>query len=411
MLRRSVRIFVLLLTVAVTAGVVWKVTTNEQLRGRARLASQQRDATAADALFTLADIRSSLYAYVAPGQGYDFWAARAKPELDTLRARLTEVDEAATAAGYPLTAAFENLDKLSATERRAHSYVRGGQMLAAGDVIFTDARDLVDAVGRELSAARQAMSRAESSREGGMANEQSLMAGALMAVWIVALILLVPVPGTPAPIARAAEPAAAPAPPVTSAPPAEAAALANLPLRETPAPTAAPEPPPVAEVVVPSSTPLFQDLAALCLDLGRVSDAEELNPLLERAAEVLDARGVVVWLLAEDRQELVPAVAYGYDPQVLARLGPLTLTVDNLTASAFRTAAPAISGAVANHEAAVAVPILSATGPSGVLTAEVHDSGELDRAVAIASVVAAQLANLFPAPTTAEGPPEEAVNV
>ena len=101
MLRRSVRIFVLLLTVAVTAGVVWRATTNEQMRGRARLASQQMDATAADALFTLADIRSSLHAYVAPGQGYDFWSARARSGLDALRARLAEVDKAATAAGHP----------------------------------------------------------------------------------------------------------------------------------------------------------------------------------------------------------------------------------------------------------------------------------------------------------------------
>jgi hypothetical protein len=406
MLRRSVRIFVLLLTVAATAGVVWKATTNEQMRGRARLASQQTDATAADALYTLADIRSSLHAYVAPGQGYDFWSARAKSEIDALRARLTEVDPAATAAGYPLDAAFDSLDKLAAAERRAHSYVRSGQMLAAGDVIFTDARDMLDAVGREVSAARQAMARAGSSREGGMANEQSLLAGALMAVWIVALIMMVPVPRPVAPVAPAEEAVAVPAP----AP--AAAALDNLPLREAPAPAVVPEPPaPAVAAAEPSTTPLFQDLAALCLELGRVSDAEELNPLLERAADVLDARGVVVWLLAEDRQELVPAVAYGYDPQVLARLGPLTLTVDNLTASAFRTAAPATSGAVANHEAAVAVPILSPTGPSGVLTAEVHGTGDLDRAVAIASVIAAQLANLFPSPTTAEGPPEEAVNV
>ncbi len=406
MLRRSVRIFVLLLTIAVTAGVVWKATTNEQMRGRARLASQQTDATAADALYTLADIRSSLHAYVAPGQGYDFWSARAKSELDALRARLTELNTAATTAGYPLDAAFDNLDKLAAAERRAHSYVRSGQMLAAGDVIFTDARDMVDAVGGELSAARQAMARAGSSREGGMANEQSLLAGALMAVWIIALIMMVPVPRPVPQVAPAEEAVAVPA-----SPPA-AAALDNLPLREEPAPVVVPPPPaPVVAAAAPSTTPLFQDLAALCLDLGRVSDAEELNPLLERAADVLDARGVVVWLLAEDRQELVPAVAYGYDPQVLARLGPLTLTVDNLTASAFRTAAPATSGAAANHEAAVAVPILSPTGPSGVLTAEVHGSGDLDRAVAIASVIAAQLANLFPSPTTAEGPPEEAVNI
>ena len=406
MLRRSVRIFVLLLTLAVTAGVVWKATTNEQMRGRARLASQQTDAIAADALYTLADIRSSLHAYVAPGQGYDFWSARAKSEIDALRARLTELNTPATTAAYPLDAAFDSLDKLAAAERRAHSFVRSGQMLAAGDVIFTDARDALDAVGRELSAARQAMARAGSSREGGMANEQSLLAGALMAVWIVALIMMVPVP-RPVPQVAPVEEAVAIPTPVPAA-----TALDNLPLREAPAPEVVPEPPaPVVAAAPPSTTPLFQDLAALCLDLGRVSDAEELNPLLERAADVLDARGVVVWLLAEDRQELVPAVAYGYDPQVLARLGPLTLTVDNLTASAFRTAAPATSGAVANHEAAVAVPILSPTGPSGVLTAEVHGSGDLDRAVAIASVIAAQLANLFPSPTTAEGPPEEAVNV
>jgi hypothetical protein len=159
-----------------------------------------------------------------------------------------------------------------------------------------------------------------------------------------------------------------------------------------------------------SATPIFQDLAALCLDLGRVSDAEELNPLLGRAARILDARGVVVWLLAEDRQELVPAVAHGYDPQVLSRLGPLTLTADNLTAAAFRSASAATSSAAADYEAAVAVPILSATGPSGVFTAEVHASGDLERAAALASVIGAQLANLFPAPTVAEGPSEEPVH-
>ena len=406
MLRRSVRILVLLLTVAVTAGVVWRATTNEQVRGRARLASQRMDAIAADALFTLADIRSTLHAYVAPGQGYEFWSTRAKSQLDALRARLAEVDQAATAANHPLAAASEHLEKLAAAERRAHAYVRSGQMLAAGDVIFTEARDLIDAIAIELSSARQAMSRAGSAQEAGMANGQSLMAGALMSVWIFALILLVPVPRTLTTDAPQAQPAVTPA--ATPAEPAETD-VASLPLREAPPPPVVAEAAPIV-AAAPSATPLFQELAALCLDLGRVSDAEELNPLLERAADILDARGVVVWLLAEDRQELVPAVAHGYDPHVLARLGPLTLTVDNLTASAFRTAAPATSGAAADHEAAVAVPILSATGPSGVFTAEVHGSGDLDRATAIASVIAAQLANLFPAPTTAEGPPEEPVH-
>ena len=69
MMRRSVRILVLLLTIAVTAGVVWRATMNEQVRGRMRLAAQQTDALAADAIFELIDLRSTLHAYVAPGQG------------------------------------------------------------------------------------------------------------------------------------------------------------------------------------------------------------------------------------------------------------------------------------------------------------------------------------------------------
>ncbi|MCC7241749.1 MAG: hypothetical protein IT180_07470, partial [Acidobacteria bacterium] len=50
MRRRSLRVLVLLVTVAVTAAAVWRATTTEQARGRARLADQQVDARAADAV-------------------------------------------------------------------------------------------------------------------------------------------------------------------------------------------------------------------------------------------------------------------------------------------------------------------------------------------------------------------------
>jgi hypothetical protein len=55
----------------------------------------------------------------------------------------------------------------------------------------------------------------------------------------------------------------------------------------------------------------------------------------------------------------------------------------------------------------VAVPLHSAAGPSGVLAAELRPGGvhDLDRAVALAGVLAAQLASLFPPPANRDTVP------
>lgn len=386
MLRRSVRVLVLLLTTALTAGAVWRVTTNEQARGRARMASQHVDATAADATYLLADLRSSLHAYIAPGQSEAFWSARAAGLLDSVRTRVLEIDVASGAAGYPMAGALDRMDRLAASEVRAREYARTGQPRAAGDIIFTEARDLIDAVSGELSSARQAMARKSSASEAAMANEQSLVAGAVISVWIVALILLVPVPRTRE---------AAPPPAVAT----QSIAEVSLP-DPPPAPTVieAETPAPEPAAVVPSPAPVFRALADLCGDLGRVSSASDLDLLLPRAAGLLGAKGLVVWLLADDGQSLSPAAAHGYDPHVLARMGAVPLTADNLTVSAFRSRTAATSATAQDRPAAVAVPIVSATGPSGVLAAEVQEAGDIDQVAALAAVVAAQLANLFPAP-------------
>jgi hypothetical protein len=391
---RTGRILLLLLTIAVTALVVWRATTNEQARGRERMAAQHTDAAAADIVYTLSDLRASLYASVAPGQGADFWATRANEQADDIAARLTAIGPAAAAAGVVLAPTLEAFDTLRGRMRLALGQAQAGQPDTAGAIIFSDARDLVDQVGRELSDARQVMARAAASREGGMANEQSLLAGGLMAVWIVALILLVPVPSAPpvsAPAGSLGLNASAPSPDASATP----RRVEEPPAPEPPAPVAA-APPPPAE---PPATPQFQSLAALCIDLGRVADAGSLDPLLARAASLMTARGVVVWLLDEQATGLVPAIAHGYDLDSLARMGALPLADDNLTSTAFRSGRTEASPPTADQPAAVAVPMMAAIGPIGVLTAEVDSTGDLDRVTAIGAVVAAQLANLFPAPS------------
>jgi hypothetical protein len=139
-----------------------------------------------------------------------------------------------------------------------------------------------------------------------------------------------------------------------------------------------------------------------------VSDVAELSPLLERAAALVGARGLVVWLARGDERELVPAVAYGYEETVIARMGAIGVDDHNVTAEAFRTQAVSRMAPRGELPGAVAVPLLSASGASGVLAAEMSTGVDLDRAAALAGIIAAQLASLFPAPVATPGPSQHA---
>jgi hypothetical protein len=380
-----------------------------------RLAAQQTDALAADAIFEFVDLRSTLNAYVAPGQGEAFWAARAQTQLGSLRDRVRELEAATEAANHPLSAARTSLDGLATADKRARGSIRDGQVLVAGDIIFTEARELIDDAIRDLSNARQAMARAISAREAGMANEQSLLAGALMAAWIFALILLVPIPAAPA---QASEPAQPPDAGGLQLQLRDTTAFAE-PIQATTAPgqarvapeaPLAPEAPQAPEAPLAPEPPvtLVQTLADLCMDIGRVEEAAELGRLLERAAELMGARGLVVWLASDDARELAAAISHGYDDRVLARMGAIAVDDRNLTAGAFRTRTASRTAPEGDVPGALAVPMLTGSGASGVLAVELPLDADMDRAAALAAVVAAQLASLFPATLTSGEPPRHA---
>ncbi|MDH4062914.1 MAG: hypothetical protein OEW19_00835 [Acidobacteriota bacterium] len=388
MRRRPVRILVLLLTVVVTAVAVWRATLTEQSRGRARLSDQRVDAEAADAIYALADLRASLHAYVAPGQGLTFWSARAAEQLQRLRTLTGGIEEATASARYPLADARDALDRLAEAEARARGHAEQGRLLLAGDVVFVETGRLIDAVASEISGARQALARAASAREAGTANAQSLLAGGVLATWIVALLLLVPLPGDDAHpsssgVARTTETVSLEGP-------------VGLGPEELPA-EARPRDTGTAEV---ASQPNLGSLAALCGDLGTVVHASELDPLLARAAALMGARGLMIWLPEQGGGRLVPAAASGYDSGLIGRLGSIARDADNLTASAFRSGAPALAPGTTDRPAAIAVPLRTADGAGGVLAAELRTGvdHDLSQVAALAEVVAAQLANLFPAP-------------
>ena len=90
----------------------------------------------------------------------------------------------------------------------------------------------------------------------------------------------------------------------------------------------------------PAPVPL-QAVAQICTDMGRVGDPEELKGLLSRAAEALDASGLVLWLGASSGSELRPALAHGYTPEMVSRIPVVPRAANNAAAAAYRSGSPA----------------------------------------------------------------------
>src|SRR5205807_1587589 len=113
--------------------------------------------------------------------------------------------------------------------------------------------------------------------------------------------------------------------------------------------------------------PVLRAASQLCTDLGRVSDVEELNGLIARAADLMDASGLMVWMITPDGSELRPALSHGYPAEMLARLPPLARSADNASALAYRTAQLQIVLArPGSSNGAVVAPLLSSDGCVGV---------------------------------------------
>src|SRR5439155_25023625 len=137
--------------------------------------------------------------------------------------------------------------------------------------------------------------------------------------------------------------------------------------------------------------------AQLCTELGRMGDPEELNTLMARAADVLNASGLVLWVGTPTGAELWPVLAHGYSPEVIARLPALPRSADNAAAAAYRTGAlQIVLSRPGSSKGALAAPVLSADGCVGVLSAEIRDGGEASDAVqALSAILAAQLSGVL----------------
>jgi hypothetical protein len=160
------------------------------------------------------------------------------------------------------------------------------------------------------------------------------------------------------------------------------------------------------EAVSPDADTDLAAAAHLCTSLGRVLDARDVAPLLEDAARILDAVGLVVWSWEPRVRALEPSVAHGYSDAVLAQFPRVRRDSDNAIAAAFRSAETRIVDGAGQATGAVVVPLMAPRGCVGVLALELRDGGEQRESVrAMATIMAAQLANLV-----GTAPMAEAVN-
>ena len=152
-----------------------------------------------------------------------------------------------------------------------------------------------------------------------------------------------------------------------------------------------------------ASDPNLLAAALLCTELGRVEETCEAAPLLQEAARILDAVGLVVWVWHPASAELRPALAHGYSDKVLAQLPKVRRDTDNATAAAFRSAQTCVVNAGDRTSGAVVIPLMTAVGCVGVLAIELpHGSEQRESVRALGTIFAAQLARMVGAARPAE---------
>lgn len=377
---------------------------------RARQVDVERDA--GRLLVTLADMRAAQMAYLATGQGPDFWMRRATELSDRLRDELSAMRSTVVAADArtALDTATVALGDLVQLDNRARSAIASDQRYLASDLVFADAVTGTQKISEAIATARHTEQAAiEATLERDRVMQMALVPAALVLVLLAAWTAgNANRPKKTSPRSEAEElaqmirelppPVKAPGVPAVTAPPmATPPSKPAVPVAVVPPEAVEPAPIETKPAPAPALAVDLSETAELCVDLARVIDARDMPLLLQRAARTLDATGIIVWVIDTSGDSLSPTLSHGYSDRVLSRLGSLDVNADNVTSLSFRSMRPqSMPGAGRNgSSSAIAVPLVTADGCNGVLAAEVPGALPADERVAVARILAAQLATML----------------
>jgi len=146
---------------------------------------------------------------------------------------------------------------------------------------------------------------------------------------------------------------------------------------------------------------MMKQAAELATDFGLVRDLADLERLLGRSADAMEATGLLVWMGSTSGDELRPLLAHGYSDQTLARIAPVARTDTNAAAAAYRSGQMQIVLSKPGGSGALVAPILTPGGCIGALCAEFRGAETSETVQAFTTIVAGHLATVL-ATTPAE---------
>lgn len=387
--RRALRHgLVVLLFVAAAGAAAFAWSADQQLAAIA--AAEHRADSRFDTLV------QSIARFDATQQLYD--PAR-EPETDwfaRVRRLLTQIESEArglhtSAASSAAARTFDDITaRVVSAVARAEENLRDGHDLMAADLVQDEAKPGAEAMRAAVLEWRAAEGNATETARTALVQQLWMVLGGTLGFWAIGVLLLAPRQTAAAPAAVTslsilAEPARE-----TAIAPAEAPSVQSASTEEVP-----------AIDLVPA--------AELCADIARADSGETLAALVDRAADVIGASGIVVWL-AGSGEELVPALAHGYGPHARGLLGTLPLSEENVTTRAWHSGQLQCVDGDARSRAALAAPMFQGPRRTGVLAVELTDGnvpGPLPRA--LTSILAAQFATaLSPQSESAATPSLEA---
>lgn len=383
---RAVRLSCALVALIALGATAFLVVRSEQQLAARRDAGRAFDFHARDLTAAFSDLRAAQQAYVAAGQGVAFWMPKVAEMADATRASIAALRARATAAATraAVDEATDMLAQFLTLDTRARDYLRSGQLLMAGDVIFSEGDQTATGAARSVENARLAERQALETLERAVQRQEAIAVAAAGGVAAIAVVLL---GFTGGPARAAGEPA---------------------PLSVVPSPIAMSEsPPPVQPAPSRNMSPVLKTAAQLCTDFACVRDVNDLQMLLTRASDVMDAAGLIVWLGSADGNDLQPVLTQGYSDETRSRLPSVPRSANNAAAAAYRSGdVQIVLSRPGGAKGAIVAPIPGTQGCVGALSVEIRGGGEASEAVqALASIVAAQLGGVLasaPQPDTSD---------
>ena len=402
-----VGVFTALIGVVLASGY-WVVLLDRQI-DEGRRGEREFTGHAWRVTVSLSELRAAQQAYVAVESDRAFWAEQTAVQTDAALAGLAELTRLTTAAGSAraIQAASEAVGDLQGVDAAAREHVAAGELDLAQGLLLSDGAELGGEVAGHVE---RALGLERTTRDTAVAQQATTQARAFfLALGSGVLAAFTTLFAARRRSARsegdaAGTPAATPAA-VLGVQPATGSSLLDLTLAADSVDDAGP--PPAVDGAPPDPVAPDLDLPAaalVCTDLGSLSSASELPELLSRAATVLNASGMIVWVSDGSGETLRPAVGHGYSQAMLARLGAIPHDSENATASAYRDARMHVVAADSSGSGAIVAPLISSVTCFGVLSAELREGWEARPDVqSLTRIIAAQLATLV-APDAAAPP-------